>query len=443
VAVGGGHSFEGFFATNGLLLQFDSFNNIVDIESSSTTTASVTVQSGIRLGRFYGLFIQSLYSHGSSLAEDGKNYVIAGGTCPTVGVSGHVLCGGYGFFGREIGITSDQIIRFEVVIANGQLVNASKDLHSDLFFALRGSCSSAFGIIVSITFQMHELIDGPKITHFSSPSISGFSEIVQITNWFQVYAPSSPSPFSVVIYYHNTTMNVKVQATYMGNRSRALQETLGDVSSGFKGIFTEDEVADMYKEGSFLDAVLAWTGEKSLEDLISITSLPPLSTRVLERRKAKSILVYDILSEDAVRSFVGNSTELFKSSLLDQMEFKAYGGINKIGVYTDFNSPLLRGHLYEIHYGNFYIPNATTQNDRSLLSILDDELVSSVNSIGINLHKNFSFENTAYVGYIDDDLVDPGQSYFGANNVAYLSQVRDQYDPNGVLISRSSEYLYS
>ena len=36
------------------------------------------------------------------------------GTCPTVGVTGHILCGGYGRLGRYTGLTSDQVLGFKV-----------------------------------------------------------------------------------------------------------------------------------------------------------------------------------------------------------------------------------------------------------------------------------------------------------------------------------------
>ena len=60
-----------------------------------------------RLARLYGLLVQSLYPDSEAvdagISTDSPYYVLAGGTCPTVGVTGHVVCGGYGMFGRMIG----------------------------------------------------------------------------------------------------------------------------------------------------------------------------------------------------------------------------------------------------------------------------------------------------------------------------------------------------
>ena len=119
--MGGGHSYDGLSTVDPkkrgdlqILLHMELFRNVTNL---SFERKIVTVQSGIRLGRFYGLLIQALDEKRKREEEegvrvrgsDGPMSVVAGGTCPTVGVTGHMLCGGYGMFGRYIGFSSDQI----------------------------------------------------------------------------------------------------------------------------------------------------------------------------------------------------------------------------------------------------------------------------------------------------------------------------------------------
>lgn len=55
------------------------------------------------------------------------------GTCPGVGVGGHIH-GGFGLTGRNWGLTIDRIIEATVVLSNGSAVTASANKNPDLFF---------------------------------------------------------------------------------------------------------------------------------------------------------------------------------------------------------------------------------------------------------------------------------------------------------------------
>lgn len=71
---------------------------------------------------------------------------ISHGTCPGVGIGGHFTHGGYGHTSRNWGLALDHIVAAEVVLADGTLVKATKDAHSDVFWAIRGAADS-FGIV--------------------------------------------------------------------------------------------------------------------------------------------------------------------------------------------------------------------------------------------------------------------------------------------------------
>ena len=80
---------------------------------------------------------------GSSLSGDVKRLLkshasgqraAAFGTCPQVGVAGH-LHGGFGFSSLRWGLFLDQVVEMEVVTANGSIVTANNHTNSDLFWA--------------------------------------------------------------------------------------------------------------------------------------------------------------------------------------------------------------------------------------------------------------------------------------------------------------------
>ncbi|KFY11746.1 hypothetical protein V491_07077, partial [Pseudogymnoascus sp. VKM F-3775] len=63
-----------------------------------------------------------------------------------VGVPGILLAGGVNFYGNQFGFSADQVTRYEVVLANGEIVEATKRKNADLFWALKGG-SSNFGVV--------------------------------------------------------------------------------------------------------------------------------------------------------------------------------------------------------------------------------------------------------------------------------------------------------
>ena len=83
-----------------------------------------------------------------------------GGIHPTTGVAGLTLGGGLGILSRKLGLAADNVVAFEVVLADGSFVRASEDEHADLYWALKGG-GGAFGIVTSFEFELHEV--GPEV----------------------------------------------------------------------------------------------------------------------------------------------------------------------------------------------------------------------------------------------------------------------------------------
>ncbi|KAF3012579.1 hypothetical protein E8E14_004524 [Neopestalotiopsis sp. 37M] len=99
------------------------------------------------------------------------NRVVAGGRVGTVGVGGLTLGGGISSFGPRYGWTCDSVVNFEVVLANGTVINANETANADLLHALRGG-SNNFGVVTRIDFQAHEQGDiWGGVVHYSSDTI--------------------------------------------------------------------------------------------------------------------------------------------------------------------------------------------------------------------------------------------------------------------------------
>jgi hypothetical protein len=85
-----------------------------------------------------------------------KGLVVVGGNCPTVGIAGgYTQGGGHGPLTSKYGLGADQVLEWEVVTADGQLLTANCTQNSDLYWALRGGGPGTFGVVVSMTVKAY------------------------------------------------------------------------------------------------------------------------------------------------------------------------------------------------------------------------------------------------------------------------------------------------
>ncbi|KAI0106104.1 putative oxidoreductase [Hypoxylon sp. NC0597] len=105
-----------------------------------------------------GVMHWELYEKGS---QDG--YIIVGGECPTVGAAGGFLQGGgvSSFLSYVRGLAVDNVLEFQVVKANGDLVTANHRENEDLFWALRGGGGGTFGVVTQVTLRVYP--DDPAV----------------------------------------------------------------------------------------------------------------------------------------------------------------------------------------------------------------------------------------------------------------------------------------
>src|SRR4051812_39872817 len=76
------------------------------------------------------------------------------GTSATVGVAGFTFGGGHGFLSRKYGLAADNLLRAELVTADGERLTARADRRSELFWALRGAGGN-FGVATALEVRLH------------------------------------------------------------------------------------------------------------------------------------------------------------------------------------------------------------------------------------------------------------------------------------------------
>lgn len=142
---GGGHSAAGWsLCDGGVVLDMRSFDSIhVDPEARTATVGG---------GCLTGQLDRATQQYGLATVT---------GRVSTTGMAGFTLGGGSGTLERRFGFAVDNLLAVELVTADGELVRADRETHSDLFWALRGGGGN-FGVVTSLTYRLHPV--GPTVT---------------------------------------------------------------------------------------------------------------------------------------------------------------------------------------------------------------------------------------------------------------------------------------
>ncbi|MFG2542444.1 FAD-binding oxidoreductase [Streptomyces sp. NPDC048594] len=108
------------------------------------------------------------------------------GIISMTGVGGLTLGGGHGYLTRKYGLTVDNLLAADVVLADGSFVTASETEHPDLFWALRGGGGN-FGIVTSFTYRLH-----PVDTVGGGITLWPVDRTREVLAWYRDFLPQAP-----------------------------------------------------------------------------------------------------------------------------------------------------------------------------------------------------------------------------------------------------------
>lgn len=373
----GGHSYEGFS---------QSADVVIDVRGLSTITVDksaglVTAGSGVSLYRIY----QALAAQGLALQA---------GSCPTVGISGHVMGGGHGLLARSHGLTCDSLQQINVVDSQAQVLQVDAASEPDLYWACRGGGGS-FGIATRFTLQVFPL--NTALVFGVSWKLSQAHAARLFAAW-QAWAPSAPATITSIM---------KVGPAGGGLISmRCIGQSIGSESalrSQLKPLTALQAPSSPLSVQSlgFLEAVKHFAGPLAYEQVYM---------------KAKSDYVLSPLGSAGIDAMMAAVAPVAAGGIV--LLCDSYGG--KISdVPADATAfPRRAGTQYCIQYYSSWTRAADTP-----------ARLAQVAKVYAAMRPYLP--GASYVNYCDLDLPDFASAYWG-DNLARLVAVKQHYDPDNL-----------
>jgi FAD/FMN-containing dehydrogenase len=167
---GGGHSVPGFGTNDGGVVIDLSRMRGVRVDPAARTARA---EGGATWGDF-------------NAAANAFGLATTGGIISTTGVAGLTLGGGIGYLARGVGLSIDNLVSADMVLADGRFVNASERENEDLFWAIRGGGGN-FGVLTSLEYRVHPIKD-----IYGGPMFFELEEAGNVLRFYRDYIADAP-----------------------------------------------------------------------------------------------------------------------------------------------------------------------------------------------------------------------------------------------------------
>ena len=357
----GGHCFEGRSSTRGRLIDLSPMRSI------AIGDGRVTVGAGVRLGELYD-------------ALDAQGRTLAGGCGPTVGIAGLTLGGGISLLGRRYGLTCDQLLSAQVVLADGRVMRCDAEREPDLFWALRGAGGCRCGIVTELTLRTVPARE-ETCCELRYPAAAA-AEVIDA--WQRWDAPDEVAVSVLVTAPADPGLEPVVRVFGLADAV--------DLPEPDSATFTRMPYRELKRHLADDDPAAAWKPDPGL-------------------MYAKSHFFREPLARETIAALLAHLGEHRVAGQSRELDFSPFGGAYaRVGA------------------------DATAFPHRDARFLLKHEVVAEADPDRAWLAQSWSLARGfgAYANFQDADLDFWDRAYLGAN-LERLLRVRAHYDPDGVL----------
>lgn len=177
----GGHSWTASGVRDGVLIDLSALREI----TYDPETEVASAQPG---------------AYGSELSSylDPLGRFFPTGHCPTVALGGYLLGGGWGWGSRALGPACASVVAVDVVTADGELLHADGDEHSDVLWAARGAGPGFFGVVTRYYLRTH-----PKLPTVASLYVYPLEVLDELLRWTMDIAPKLSPDIELIVFGTN------------------------------------------------------------------------------------------------------------------------------------------------------------------------------------------------------------------------------------------------
>ncbi|KAK7935418.1 hypothetical protein PG985_000913 [Apiospora marii] len=382
----------------------------------------VTIDLGLMNQTEYDPETQTAKIQGGSLWKDVYSTLepygvtVPGGRTSTVGVGGFILGGGNNFYSSRVGFACDNVVNYEIVLANGQLTNANANENADLWKALKGG-SSNFGIVTRFDMRAFAAgnLYGGLITHPLNATdrvISALSHFIDGAAGYQ-----AGSAFTFWSYIRGASETVIISA---------LHDATGTESAAAFAEYAaiEPRISSSLRADSHLNMTIELNFEKGFRNVWfaqTVVNDPAMLKFTIDQHNAFIDFWKAELGDDTFSLYT-----VFQP--LPAVLFE-HGAAQGTGNVLGMDPTSMRGRNCVLHQAFLVFeggPELEAEARRRMTGYRE-----AVKRESVRTGTDVAFE---YLNYADKSQ-DPLRSY-GANNIAFLRGVAERYDPEGVFRKR-------
>lgn len=359
----------------------------------------VTLETGITWGNAYHAF-------------EAEKIAFPGGICEDVGVGGLAVGGGQSLFQASKGWVVDNILRYEIVLADGTAINATQSSHADLFKALKGG-NTNFGIVTNVdiaAFDFDVMWGGEVFLNLTGPETSRSDMLDRLSHATVDFIANNEKDLDT---------GLQVVTSYLRNGAQVTDLALTNVANVAKPSSLDQFLSIPNK---FLDT----TRHTSLATIAHQTSLAVpkgfryVTASVTIKNDYNTLRQIWDLSDATYQGLTDKNKVDWMVSFVPQPRiqesYSASRGGNSLGLDQDSDE--------------IVIWLLSRWDDVSL-----DSEVDQARNRFINEAEAIATRNNAYASFVYINYAGPSQDPlcgYGADTVAFLRGVATKYDPTGV-----------
>ncbi|PWY96635.1 FAD binding domain protein [Aspergillus sclerotioniger CBS 115572] len=393
-----GHDYLGKSTGAGALALWT--HHLKDIQIISNYNSAFYTGPAIKVGAGVQFFEAMAAAHK-------QDFVLVGGNCQSVGYAGgYTQGGGHGQLASKFGLAADQVLEWEVVTADGELLTASETENRDLYWALCGGGGGTYGAVLSMTSKVYpELRTTTANLSFSAEGVKEGVYWGIVERFVKGLLPLTDAG-GVVIWEATSEMFTVTPATIPGGTKGQLEGWLSPTIELLKRY----NISYTYNIGEF---PTYWESYVAMNPMSNVTEaqiggrMIPRST--VENNSSALITAFRTIANYGA-AISGVSMNASRNAIPDNAVNPAWRGIAiDIVLGTTFN---------------YYNRTADLLNQRLMTNVL------------LPLLEALSPDSGAYLN--EADIHQPNwQWVFYRDNYATLSDIKDKYDPNEIFYART------